>query len=233
METIETNRKRLLNQQTELRGLLTTKKRFEEGMQLFFEQHASLHTQQIARHSPAGRVADIWSYEDALLDDLSEGGFRHIPNNAEHSIAWCIWHLARIEDTAMNILVADSSQVLITGSWQARLGVPYQDSGNELAGKEMQKLSQEIDLQALRDYRAAVGHQTQQITSQLDASDLTRKVDPTRIQRVLDEGAITPGARGITDYWSKRTIAGLLLMPASRHILVHLNEALKLKQKKN
>lgn len=32
-------------------------------------------------------------------------------------------------------------------------------------------------------------------------------------------------ARFVTDYWSRRTIAGLLLMPATRHNFVHLNEA--------
>ena len=89
-----------------------------------------------------------------------------------------------------------------------------------------------IDLQALRDYRAAVGRRTREIVAQLDETDLKKKVDPIRIQRVLDEGAILEAARGVTDYWSKRDIAGLLLMPASRHNLVHLGEALQLKKRK-
>ena len=33
-------------------------------------------------------------------------------------------------------------------------------------------------------------------------------------------------------YWSKRDIAGLLLMPATRHNIVHLNEALRIKKKR-
>jgi hypothetical protein len=222
---IETNRKRLNRQQTELRRLMTAVDRFDAAMQLFFEQHASLHSAYIEE-------AEIWSFEDAVLDDLSEAQFRRIPENCEHSIAWCIWHLARIEDTAMNILVADGPQVFNQGGWGARLGVPYEDCGNEMSGEGVLKLSQEIDLQGLRDYRAAVGRRTRGIVSKLDAADLKKKVDPGRIQRVLDEGAITESARGITDYWSKRDIAGLLLMPASRHNLVHLNEALKLKKRK-
>jgi hypothetical protein len=48
---------------------------------------------------------------------------------------------------------------------------------------------------------------------------------------VQDERAVLEAASDITDYWGKRTIAGLLLMPATRHNLVHLNEALRLKQK--
>jgi hypothetical protein len=47
-----------------------------------------------------------------------------------------------------------------------------------------------------------------------------------------DEGAVVEAARGLLDYWGKRNIAGLLLMPATRHNLVHLNEALQLKQRR-
>jgi hypothetical protein len=45
----------------------------------------------------------------------------------------------------------------------------------------------------------------------------------------MTSGALVEAATGIKEYWGKRDIAGLLLMPASRHILVHLNEALTLK----
>ena len=47
----------------------------------------------------------------------------------------------------------------------------------------------------------------------------------------MAEGAVLEVASDLIDYWAKRTIAGLLLMPATRHNLVHLNEALRLKQK--
>jgi len=222
---IEENRKRLNGQQTELRRQLAGGKPFEEARQLFLKVHASYHS---ARMSGEG----VWSFEDALLDDLSTEQFRRIPKNCEHSIVWCIWHLVRIEDTAMNIVVADRQQVFSQGDWPVRLGVPYRDCGNEISDEDLQTLSREIDLQALRDYRVAVGRRTREIVSQLKAEDMSRKADPKRIQRVLDEGAILPGSRGVTDYWSKRDIAGLLLMPASRHNLVHLNEALKLKKRK-
>jgi hypothetical protein len=56
-------------------------------------------------------------------------------------------------------------------------------------------------------------------------------MNPDAVQRIFDEGAVLEEARGIAEYWSKRDVAGLLLMPATRHILTHLNEALKIKQK--
>jgi hypothetical protein len=223
MDNIETNRKLLLKQQTELRRLMTTKGQFDGAMRLFFEQHASLHTLQVSHQA-------FWSYEDAILDDLKDSQFRCISKKTEHSIAWCIWHLARIEDTAMNILVADRAQVLLQGGWVKRLGVSFSDCGNEMSDQEMESLSQDINLQVLRAYRRAVGIRTREIVADLTPDDLSRKVDQNRIQRVLDEGAILQVARGVADYWSRRDIAGLLLMPASRHNLVHLNEALTLKK---
>jgi hypothetical protein len=225
MDTIEANRKRLGKQQTELRRLMTDPGQFEPAMQLLFEQHASLHSEKASN-------IGIWSYEDALLDDLSDEQFRRIPINNEHSIAWCIWHLARIEDTAMNILVADSPQVFSQGEWQTKLNVSFIDCGNEMDDTAMKQLSEQVSLQALRDYRVAVCQRTREIFATLQPNDLTQKVDPARIQRVMEEGALTEPAKGIADYWSKRDIAGLLLMPASRHNLVHLNEILKLKKRK-
>ena len=232
MDTIETNRKHLLAQQTELRHVMTASGRFDEAMQLFFDQHASLHTAQVSAPPSQDRLAERWSFEDAILDDLSEAQFRRIPDNCEHSIVWCIWHVTRIEDTAINILVADSPQVFTQGNWQTRLGVPFGDCGNEISDEDLLKLNEAINLQALRDYRAAVGRRTRQIAAQLDEADLKKKVDLAGIQRVLDEGAILEPGRGVTDYWGKRDIAGLLLMPASRHSLVHLGEALLLKKRK-
>jgi hypothetical protein len=225
MDIVETNRKRLNKQQTELRRLMTEGGQFESVMQLFFEQHASLHSAKVSD-------LDLWSFEDALLDELSEEQFRRIPKNCEHSVAWCIYHLARIEDTAMNILVADAPQVFSQGAWQAQLNVSFIDCGNEMSDAAMLQLSDQIVLEALRDYRVAVGRRTREIVAALQPDNLTQKVDPTRIQRVMEEGALTESARGIANYWSKRDIAGLLLMPASRHNLVHLNEILKLKKRK-
>jgi hypothetical protein len=98
--------------------------------------------------------------------------------------------------------------------------------------EELAQLSATIDIQAVRAYRVAVGRRTRVIVQQLEPEELKHKVGPIRVQQVMDEGAVIEAARGIVDYWSKRDIAGLLLMPATRHNLVHLNEALGLKQRR-
>ncbi len=38
--------------------------------------------------------------------------------------------------------------------------------------------------------------------------------------------------RDLIDYWGNRTFAGLLLMPPTRHNMVHLNEAYRIKNRR-
>ena len=73
---------------------------------------------------------------------------------------------------------------------------------------------------------------TQEIISQLGIADLKRKIEHNSLQRIMEEGALVEEASSIKEYWGKRNIAGLMLMPATRHNIIHLNEAFQLKQRK-
>lgn len=216
----------LLNkQQTGLRRLMTDPGRHDQAMALFLRQHALLHARRMAESEP-------WSLEDEILDDMAAEQIRRIPQGGEHSVAWCIWHIARIEDLTMNLLVAGSPQLVHREGWLERLRAPIQDTGNAMDVSAVAALSAALDLEALRDYRVAVGRRTREIVRQLAPEALQQRVDPLRVRRVMEEGAVVEPAQGIAEYWSRRTIAGLLLMPASRHLLVHLNEALALKRRR-
>jgi len=46
---------------------------------------------------------------------MSEATIRQIHPSGEHSPAWVLWHMARIEDATMNILVAGTEQVFKHG----------------------------------------------------------------------------------------------------------------------
>jgi hypothetical protein len=91
-------------------------------------------------------------------------------------------------------------------------------------------LSNAVDVDSLVAYRRAVGRRTREIATELQSGDLEQKIEPSRLQRVSAEGALVEAASEIIEYWSKRTIAGLLLMPATRHNFLHLNEARRVKQ---
>ena len=223
---LEANRKICLKQQSDLRHKLLNSDQFQEAKQLFFKQHAMLHSARMAQTTS-------FSLEDEVFEDLSEEKARRIPRISEHSIIWNIWHISRIEDVAMNILVTGSPQILNQDDWLPRMKISAHDTGNAMDEQVVIDLSNTIDIEALRNYRVSVGRRTRDIVKNIQPEDLKQKVDPARLEQVKDEGAVDEAASWLIDYWSKRNIAGLLLMPATRHILVHLNECLRLKHKRS
>jgi len=194
----------------------------EAAIELFLQQHAMVHTGKLSR-------ASHWSFEDELLNDMPADRIRCMPPGEEHSIAWILFHIARIEDITMNLLVAGTPQLFLRDDWAKKLDVSVLHSANQMNEIGIAALSAQIDLEALRAYRQSVGRRTRQIVKQLKAEQFTQKADPSRLQRVMEEGALLPEAIGILHYWSNSTIAGLLLMPPTRHNFLHLNEAARIK----
>jgi hypothetical protein len=215
-------RKSWNKQQREFREILLSFEQHQRAFELFYRQHGTLHSAKVAQSEP-------WSYEDELLNDMNDEQIRRIPRNEEHSVAWLIWHMARIEDVTMNMLVAGGPQILHRDKWLERMKVAYRDTGNTMSGEDVASLSAAIDIEALRAYRVAVGRRTREIVKGVQPQELKAKVEPSRLNLVTTEGAVVEAAGGLIDYWSKRDIAGLLLMPATRHNFVHLNEALRIK----
>ena len=218
------DRKSWNTQQQQLRQALAKKDTHEQAVALFMQQHAQVHC---AEMSGAGEP----TFEDEVWQGLSEGGAKIVPQKEEHSIAWLFWHLTRIEDATMNVLLAGRPQMFIADGWQARLGVTVSEVGNAMSPAEMADLSAALDIQALRAYRVAVGRRTRENVRALAAGAFRYKVDPAGLEQLLAEGAVNEGSRWLLDYWGGLTLGGLLLMPPTRHCLVHINEALVVKKR--
>jgi hypothetical protein len=187
----------------------------DTAIELFLDQHAMVHSAKLSK-------TKLWSFEDELLQDMTDEEIRQIPPGGEHSVAWILFHLARIEDITMNMLVAGSEQLFTRDGWAKKMDVTILHSANKMDGASAAQLSAKIDLRSLLAYRMAVGRRTREIVRKLQSKDLKQKVEPARIEKVLNEGAVTPEAMEIIHYWSKKTIAGLLLMPPTRHCILHL-----------
>jgi len=220
---MDRNRSAWNKHQQILQDALSSPEKHPECISLFLSQHAQVHSSRMTTRGE-------WSFEDEVLDKLDEIAIRMVPIRSEHSIAWILWHLARIEDVSMNILVAGTDQIFERQGWGEKLNSLISDTGNEFDLEQVTQLSKVVNLDNLKKYRIAVGLSTQQIVSQLSPALLKQKVNPDRIIKVRESGAVMPAASGILDYWSKRTIAGLLLMPPTRHCFLHLNEALRIKR---
>lgn len=216
-------RKELNPRQKALREALTRGEDAREALRLFMELHGILHARHVAPDSP-------WSYEDLLLDDLPEAYFRRIPDGGEHSVVWIVWHLSRIEDVTMNLLVAGRDQVFEVGNWLDKTKSPFKHTLNGTGLDAAARLSAAVDIPALRAYRFAVGRATREIVQGLTCADFKRKPAPENLGRITAEGAVIEAGQGVVDYWSQRDVAGLLLMPPTRHTIVHWNEARRIIQ---
>jgi hypothetical protein len=220
---MDTNHKQWNQGHQNLRQILS-KGDHQKAIELFMIQHAMVHSAKVTK-------TKLWSFEDDVLNDMPEDQIRCMPPGGEHSIAWIIFHIARCEDITMNMLVAGTPQLFVKDGWNKKLKVTVIHSGNSMEDTSVATLSARIDIGQLRAYRQSVGRRTREIVRKLKPEEFPQKAEASRLQKVIDEGALLPEAIGILDYWSKRTVAGLLLMPPTRHNFLHLNEALRIKQR--
>jgi hypothetical protein len=162
---------------------------------------------------------------DDLLAGLTEAQVRGRPHSGVNTVAWLMWHAARVEDVGLNRLIVDGAQVL-DGGWLARLGVDRRDVGTGMTDVEVDALSARIDLSALRGYWDALTRRTLEVVPSLRGQDLDVVVSADRVKRVcVDEGAVAPAAVWLGEFWAKRTRAWLLAQTPLLHVYGHYFEA--------
>lgn len=207
-----------------LKEIILKNNRFDQAVELCLEMHALVH---------AAEMPGLDTYEDQLWKGLSEECFRAVLPGNSVSIAWNLWHITRIEDITANILIAGDIQVFNSGKWQDRLRSTAVDTGNAMSGQEIEAFSSQIDMIGLKNYRMEVGRKTRQIIKELRPEQMKTKIQPVRIGRVLEEGGVLEAeeSKWLLDFWGKKTVAGILLMPITRHQIVHLNDSFKIKEK--
>jgi hypothetical protein len=211
------NRKVWTRQQTQLRQLLSARAHFKEAIQLFLQQHATVHSAEISS-------GQVWSLQDEALAGLTDEQIKTCLRPKTNSIAWLLWHTARIEDITMNFLVFERPQILLSADWATCLGLSIRDVGAGMGDAEVVNFSAQVSIQALKDYRAAVGRSTQSGVTDLQPSQLKEVVSESTVQRLVNEGAISQNALWLAEYYSGRP-KGFFLTRITSHNFIHLNEA--------
>jgi hypothetical protein len=206
-----------------LRRLLLKEYDYAAALPVFLDHHGMVHSAKLR--------ANVYSFQDEVLEGLTLEQLRYCSPKIPHSAIWKLWHIARIEDVTMNLLLADTPQVLHSGGWLDRLEIDRVSVGNEMTDAEIAELSAAINVKELLDYRLAVGKRTRLIMRRLKADLLWQSPAPDRLQRLFEEDAVIDRTMWLRDYWSGHPAANLLLMPASRHCLVHLNEIERMRSK--
>lgn len=207
----------------ELNSIIRKNGELEHAKDLFLEIHAKLNLSEVSG-TASNEV-------DELLTDLKLNEYTIMPTAKDETIAWVLWHIARIEDLTMNMLVAGKDQIF-NDEWKENLNISIVDTGNALSDDEIMELSRTININELLAYRNEVAKSTRQIVKSLNPEDMSRKVASTDLERIMKNGGVTTQEDSIwlLDFWGKKDVAGLLLMPPTRHVMLHLNDCCKWKE---
>ncbi len=126
-------------------------------------------------HIHAATTPGTPSVEDRVVADLTDAQLRQCLDG-HNSIVWLLWHIARVEDFVINTCIRGVAQVLDRGGWQGRLGVSRRDIGTGMTAEEVARFSAQVDVAAVRAYRAAVAQETRTGLTAKDFDDLDKPV---------------------------------------------------------
>jgi uncharacterized damage-inducible protein DinB len=107
----------------------------------------------------------------AAIDGLSEDQLAHRPAPEANSIAWLVWHLARVQDDHV-AWVAGAEQ-----AFAARFDLPFDDDAIGYGFSSEQVGQVRVDAEVLADYVRAVTSATTSYLATLQDDDYDRVVD--------------------------------------------------------
>jgi hypothetical protein len=135
-----------------------------------------------------------------------------------------MWHIARAEDVFANVILGGRDQVMDEG-WLARLKTSRRDFGIGMTKAEVAELTGHVDVAALREYRDAVGRQTQEVVRRFGPSDWQGELQAAALEKAASLGCF--GAKGemvgkaFTGCPRVGILGGLLVT----HSAMHMGEA--------
>src|SRR5688572_25993416 len=144
------------------------------AQELFLRRYRPDHPGMRSNHTGMSR---------RMMADLSEAQVRRPPYPGVNTLAWLVWHVARVEDIGINRFVTDGEPVFDTGAWGARLGVARRDLGTGMTPDDVLELSARIDIPALHAYWDAVEERTLAVVERLHGEELDTILDEAHVRR--------------------------------------------------
>ena len=214
------------DKQKNLKSYLSNQKTFIKGKNLLLEMHNLLHEKRVCK-------TNTETFYDNLWENLNEETCKII-SNKETSILWNIWHITRIEDIISNIFIGNK-ETIFNKEVQTKLNIKITDTGNAMTYSDIELFNKNINIKSLKEYRVKVGKSTQKIIESLEFNDMKIKVKQEQLEKIRQNGGVVndPKSIGLLDFWGRKNIYGLIMMPITRHQIVHLNDCFKIKEKYN
>ena len=115
-------------------------------------------------------------FTHAALIDARNGTdeqLHFVPEQGSHSIAWCLWHTARVEDLIISRVAAQPA--VWSEQWAERTGLPYEGFGTGMSDEDARQVHV-ADMAALSDYQDAVFERTAHFLENATEEDLEREI---------------------------------------------------------
>lgn len=191
-----------------------------ELIKAFSLLHSRVHAQD---------VYDRPSLAERVFGGLPDEVMRARPGKGLNSLVWLLWHMARTEDVAVNLVVAARSQVL-DADWARRLRVTRTDIGTGMTEDEVAELTTTADVEAVRAYRSAVGRRTHEVVRALTPASWDEIQGPADVGRAAETGAFGETLRRAANV-GQHPYLGIsrgtqLFVTALDHNARHLGEAI-------
>ena len=189
-----------------------------DALEMLLRDHARAHGRGVGE--PEGGLAI-----GEILNGIDDAQMRRRPGDGLNSLVWLIWHMARTEDMAVNLLVAGRPQVLQEEGWPDRLGIDRHDMAAGMTDDEVGEFSARIDIAVLREYRNAVGRRSVEVVSAMRSEELDEPIDRSVVTRAFADGTISEHAGWLDGFLNGKTKAFILGHTMTGHNFMHLGEA--------
>ena len=141
-------------------------------------------------------LGDYWQRMERALEGLTPAELGWRPDAESNSIAFIVWHVARVEDRWIQVFAQDIPDVWTKDGWNEKLGLSEDDAFVELSVDQLEKFSA-ITKENLGGYRHAVQNETQAYLKNLDADGLDfvpgRTPTPARPASLARHGSFSIG----------------------------------------
>lgn len=141
---------------------------------------STLNTLFMQRYTPLTEFYFAGFWQVATPDQM-----RQRPHPRLNSIAWNLWHIARVEDAGINRFVMHQPQVLDSADWMTQMNLPWRHHGGAMTLTEVDELNTTIDLAGLQRYMQAVHNRTRTIVATIDQTTLSQSLDPAFVRQVV------------------------------------------------
>ena len=138
---------------------------------------------------------------NTALDGLNADELAWRPTLESNSIDWMVWHMARVEDNLINVVLQNRVSIWERDRWGERLGIATTSAGAGMKMDEIRAMGR-IDVAKVMRYHASVRNETSDyFANVMSEDDLTRVIQHTNF-------------RG----WTGSQVLGRLLCEEAQHL---------------